>query len=134
MARPAMALSYSRFSSTSQELILNTATISGLWGVDNIGTIRLNGNLTGNDLPFGFDVFEALHPFTVTGGFLPGFNELQFSVTDTGPPLGLRVENLIGSADPLAEAVPEPTTLSIMGAGLLLSGFFMRRRRRAARQ
>ena len=56
-----------------------SVTISGAWGVDNDGTISLNGHA-----PIGTGTFSltnadhanynVAHPFAITGGFLAGIN------------------------------------------------------------
>jgi hypothetical protein len=99
-------------------------SISGLWGVDNIGEIFLNGIDTGIGLPFGFPAFQTLHPFTIASGFVTGLNTLSFVVTDTGPPLGLRVEGL-------TSAVPELSTWAMMlfGFGALALVAFRKAKR-----
>lgn len=100
-------------------------SISGLWGVDNIGEIFLNGIDTGIGLPFGFPAFEALHAFTITNGFVSGLNTLAFVVADTGPPLGLRVEGL-------TSAVPELSTWLMMLLGFAaMASFAFRRAKRS---
>lgn len=98
-------------------------SISGLWGVDNIGEIFLNGVDTGIGLPFGFPAFESLHAFAITSGFVSGLNTLAFVVTDTGPPLAFRVEAL-------TSAVPELSTWAMMLFGFAAIALFARRRAR----
>jgi hypothetical protein len=106
---------------------IDGVAISGLWGVDNIGEIFLNGNDTGIGLPFGFPAFEELHPFSITNSnwFIDGTNLLTFVVTDTGPPLALRV-------DDLTAAVPEASTWAMMILGFFGVGFTAYRRRASA--
>jgi hypothetical protein len=112
-----------------------TASISGFWGTDNMGEIFLNGLTTGivNGLDTCCDVtaFNVLHFFTINSGFVAGLNTLAFKVIDGGPPHALHVSSLTGTADVAAEGVPEPTTLSLLGAGLLLLQFRRRRLRTA---
>jgi len=100
------------------------AFLTGLWGVDNIGEIFLNGHDTGIGLAFGYPAFEELHPFSITNAawFVTGVNVLSFQVTDLGPPLGLRV-------DALAGAVPEPSTWAMMILGFMGVGFMAYRRK-----
>ncbi|MEM7210802.1 MAG: hypothetical protein AAF479_02750 [Pseudomonadota bacterium] len=99
-----------------------TASLNGLWGVDNFGEIALNGtqiaalpnsaNTTGN--------FLSLHGFSVGLGsslFQAGANLLTFSLHDLGAPGAFRAA-LTVEADPLA-AVPLPA-----GAPLLLLALF----------
>ena len=97
--------------------------------------IFLNGVTTG--LVLGADVvsdttpFTALHAFSINSGFQAGLNTLAFKVIDGNTPHALRVDSLAGTADVAAEGVPEPTTLSLLGAGLLLLHFRRRRQRTA---
>lgn len=82
-------------------------TISGAWGVDNDGTITLNGQppagmgtfaLTGGDV---HDNYNLQHPFTINGGFVPGINNLDFHVTNVDGPAALNVTRLMLDATPL---------------------------------
>jgi hypothetical protein len=82
---------------------LKTISLVGQWAVDNSGTdIVLNGTSLGLTTP-GFNAFT---PFTITSGFLPGKNTLDFKVNNlpaTPNPTGLRVDlkGVIGSAAPV---------------------------------
>jgi hypothetical protein len=82
-------------------------TISGAWGVDNDGTITLNGQppagmgtfaLAGGDV---HDNYNLQHPFTINGGFVPGINNLDFHVTNVDGPAALNVTRLMLDATPL---------------------------------
>ena len=100
-----------------------SAVLSGLWGVDNFGSITLNGLApigTGTFILSGtsFDHFNTTHEFSITGGFVDGVNSLQIQVVDTGNPSGLNVSALVGMANP----VPEPTGLMLMFVGLIAIG------------
>ena len=97
---------------------LNTAMISGSWGVDNTGMILLNGSTplgTGTLALLGNtnNNFESFHSFTITGGFVAGVNTLDFVVTDTGNPGALNVNSLVGTVS----SVPEPSTITLMILG-----------------
>jgi hypothetical protein len=93
----------------------SSAVISGDWGVDNFGEIFLNGLTTG----ITYASFGGLSSFTISDGFLAGVNNLDFRVTDFGPPLGLRVDNLVGTADTAGGGgpapVPAPGSLAMFG-------------------
>lgn len=70
----------------------NMAEICGRWSTDDGGAIWLNGAPTGVDINFGY-AFTNWHPFSVSTGFVPGWNELVFFVTNSGGgSTGLRVE------------------------------------------
>jgi hypothetical protein len=106
-------------------LDLSSVSISGLWGVDNNGWIKLNGVSTGNQL-LGtvYSSFQALHAFTLTSGFVAGLNSLDFIVEDKGVVTGLRVDSLVGTAN----AVPEPASWALMLGGFAALGASLRRR------
>lgn len=96
-----------------------TAVLTGSWNTDNNGTgILLNG------VSFNFTTSpdsyrEGPSPFTITSGFVPGLNTLDFALFD-GPVTvhtGLRVDGLE------VKAVPEPSTYALLlttGAGAVL--------------
>lgn len=96
-----------------------TAVIAGQFAADNNAVIYLNGASTGITSPtLGFSSFT---PFTVSSGFLPGLNTLEFQVTNFadvapfGGPTGLQVNFTRKTADP----VPEPASLLLFGFGLV---------------
>lgn len=106
----------------------DTAVIVGQWSSDNSAEIWLNGVFTGIALNFE-QPFWSLHPFTLTSGFRPGINTLDFIVNNwdcpgcnQSNPVGLRVNILSATAEP----VPEPATLALIGLGLVALGLFRR--------
>ena len=107
-----------------------TAQISGGWATDDFGIdILINGQSTGQTITCT-GCFGALTPFSITSGFVTGLNTLDFVVQNSfvfGGPTGLRVDNISGTAD--VAAVPEPTSMLLLGTGLV--GAAMRRRRAA---
>jgi len=108
-----------------------TANISGNWTTDNQGVdIFINGISTSNTIAFGTPgnySFQSLHAFAIATGFQNGINILDFVLTNEGGPTGLRVE-LTGTANPVGTSVPEPSTLLLLGSGLLgLVGYGRRR-------
>ncbi len=112
-----------------------TAVINGLWSTDNSGLdILINGIATGataNNL-------SAFTGFSITGGFVAGINTLDFLLNNAPcggceNPTGLRVQILNTTSvdvptSPPSTDVPEPLTLSLLGAGL--AGIAAMRRRR----
>ncbi len=91
-----------RLTFTLADLDPATARITGRWASDNSGTaVLLNGQPTGLTHPGEFTVFSPT--FTLSEGFLPDTNTLEFVVNNAGDginPTGFRAE-LSGSADPL---------------------------------
>jgi hypothetical protein len=81
-----------------------TASITGNWATDNGGVdILINGISTGNANNNGFSVYT---PFSITNGFSPGLNTIDFEVNNQGVGwTGLRVE-LSGTATPVISTPP----------------------------
>ena len=83
---------------------LTKVTMSGFWGADDTGTMKLNGSVVSTALlnsaqcPGGLSTpngFQCPTPFSITSGFVPGINTLTFEVTNyltVNNPSGLYVD------------------------------------------
>ena len=113
----------------------STATLSGSWGVDNNGSIDLNGkaaigagtlSLTGGTV----NNFNVFYSFSITGGFVAGVNTLDFLAEDDGNPGALNATNLLLTASP--SSVPEPSSLGLCCIAALTGLAVTRARRKRA--
>lgn len=91
------------------------ASLSGSWAADNSGSINLNGSPTGVTAPDGNQYAyndPNLNPFTISSGFQPGWNKIDFLVNQPDGYDGLRVRNLILNvrANHFLVAAPASTT------------------------
>ena len=95
-----------------------TVSITGQWSADNEGiNILINGVATGQTTNGGETAFNGFTPFTISSGFVPGVNTIDFIVNNDGGPTGLRVE-MTGAAS-LASIIPEPSSLAAFATGLV---------------
>lgn len=111
-----------------------TAVITGQWTADDTAPVMLL-----NDVPTGFalsgpGVFGTLHSFTLTSGFVAGFNSLKFQVNnavvgDSTNPCGLLIV-MTGSAN----VVPEPSTWVTLASGAFFAGLYRRRHRQTVQR
>ncbi|TWX64776.1 PEP-CTERM sorting domain-containing protein [Colwellia demingiae] len=96
-----------------------TAELSGLWGVDNVGSVFLNGNLI-SSLPDvvtnNFNVLHALSAGPGSSAFVAGLNVLSFNVGNRGGPGAFRASVKV-TAD--VKPIPEPSTLAIFALGMI---------------
>lgn len=103
---------------------LSTVSMSGLWSIDDIGTLNLNGTVISS---LGVGGWNALHPFSVsdTSLYNQGLNTLSIDITwaDNAKD-AVRLEGSVSGTQ-----VPEPTSL-VLWAGLGAMGLIAARRRK----
>ena len=103
----------------------STASLAGLWGVDNSGTVDLNGTEV-SFLDFGYEAFNQLTAFDDTGAaFVDGINTLTFHATNSGGPGAFRASVSVEAAP-----VPLPASLPLLGVALAGLGYVASRRKR----
>jgi hypothetical protein len=107
-----------------------TASLSGLWGIDNIGSVRLNG-VTIAALPsVVLGNFETLHGFAASGpgaSFNAGANLLSFFVVDKGASAGFRASVLVEASEAPVSPVPLPAGMPLLAIGLVSLALIRRR-------
>jgi hypothetical protein len=101
-----------------------TASLTGQWAGDNDlvailinGVVAPQGNLPAIDPGSGTRPLNTFFPFSITTGFVPGINTLDFVVNNqptSNNPTGVRVE--VSGTAAIAQVVPEPTSLALFGA------------------
>ncbi len=67
------------------------ALLTGRWTGDNTGVLELNG-VVKSALPLSGWGFATWIPININSGFVPGWNELTFTITNWSGPTGLRTE------------------------------------------
>lgn len=97
----------------------STAVLSGLWGVDNTGTIQLNGTQIAILPSVTTANFTSLSSYGTSDSslFNMGMNVLTFTLSDAGGPEAFRATAKV-EADMDMNAVPVPAALPLFLAGL----------------
>jgi hypothetical protein len=111
-----------------------SASLVGGWASDNESSILLNGNNTGF-----FNTYASSYPsltsFDITSGFVTGVNTLSFVITngnvDTGGTDGAGPTGLLVVDTAPVPSVPEPSSIALLGTGLLSVAGFARRKFRS---
>jgi hypothetical protein len=99
---------YRTFTLTPSDLA--TATISGVWGIDDGGDLKLNGNIVSSLL----NDYTASTPFLVPSGssfFVPGLNTLTITMNFS--------DNAYEAVRLRGALTPEPSTLALLGMSVL---------------
>jgi len=103
----------------------STASITGGMAADgNVLAVLINGTTTG-DLT-SYNTWDHFTAFTINSGFQAGANVLTFIVNHEDGDFDAFRAELTGTAS--LSSAPEPGTLMLMGAGLVLAGVYKRRR------
>ena len=87
-----------------------SAVITGEFGTDNQGSVSLNDGAP--VAVAGLGDFGSPIPFTIGSGFVDGINFIHVDFNNAGDPSAFHVRFIS------ATAVPEPTTLALLGAGV----------------
>lgn len=116
---------------------VSTASLSGIWGADNVGTALLNGTAIAF-LPDDRSSFQALQSYGTDTGFVEGTNVLSFAIVNDltrfgyDPrinPASFRAEATITALAIAPVPLPAGAVLLLTGMGAVVA---VRRRRKAA--
>lgn len=91
---------------------LANASVSGVWGIDDAGDLRLNGNLL-SSVNSNYAVTQAFSAASGSGFFVAGLNTLAITMTSSDNAWeAVRLEGAL--------TVPEPSTLALLAIPLVL--------------
>jgi hypothetical protein len=100
-----------------------TASITGkLSADDQVVGVELNGVLVSPPITTPDQSYTTLQSFSITSGFVSGTNTLEFLTMNTHGVVTGFIADMTGTAT----AVPEPTSIALLGIGI--SGFLALRR------
>jgi hypothetical protein len=103
----------------------STATLTGMWAIDDAGTLALNGHTLSTLAP---GAWVALTAFSApSADFVQGLNTLTMTITSDDQ--FLEAARLQGSVT--VAAVPEPSPILLGGVGALAFGALARWKRRS---
>ena len=113
------------------QYIVSTASLSGLWAVDNLGTVFLNGNELASFSTTTVDTFNDILANGVYGTsdatlFNAGMNTLRFELEDDGAQAGFRATAVVH-----ATPIPVPGDLPLALGGMAAFGALRVMRRRS---
>lgn len=108
---------------------VTTTVLSGLWGVDNVGTVALNGTEIASLPAVVAGNYARLHAYGANAAslFNQGANVLTFNLANTGGPAAFRATAIV-TADAMS-AVPLPAAAPLLIGGVALLGGLRSRRR-----
>lgn len=106
---------------------VTTASLSGLWGVDNTGTIALNGTPIASLTSVVSGNYTALRSYgtSLASLFNAGSNTVTYNMIDNGGPGAFRATAEV-TAD--VSAVPLPAGAPLLVGGLALLGWMRKRK------
>jgi hypothetical protein len=116
---------------------LDTASLTGVWGADNIGTVTLNGHVVASLPTVLIENFYYQSQFTanIASLFNQGANTLVYSISNAGGLGAFRAGGDVYAefapepppAPDQQVAIPEPASLALAGLGLAGLGLSRRR-------